>query len=409
MSTRWQDRFAQTAQSTQSSAIREILKVTQNPEIISFAGGLPAPELFPAEEFKAASDRILTENPAAALQYSTTEGYLPLREMIARGMDRFGIRLTPDNILITTGSQQSLDLVGKLMINDGEHVLVENPTYLGALQIFGIFGARFAVVPIDGDGVRTDRIPEAFRAGPKFMYLIPNFQNPAGVTLSLERRRELGALADRFGVPLVEDDAYGQLRFEGEPIPSLLPLDAERLGSADGYSVGNVIYLGSFSKTLAPGLRLAWIAAPPEVIAKLVQLKQGADLHTPIFVQMMAYETAKDGFLDRHIEKIRAVYRERRDVMLGALDEFFPAGVDWTHPDGGMFLWVTLPEGMVSADLLRTALEQNVAFVPGNGFFALDETAGDRYFRLNFSAVAPDRIREGIHRLAKAIREAIKS
>lgn len=409
MPTRWQYRFAQNAQSAQSSAIRELLKVTQNPEIISFGGGLPAPELFPVEEFKAASNRVLTENPGAALQYSTSEGYEPLREMIARQTDKFGLRLGLENILITTGSQQSLDLVSKLMLNNADRVLVEDPTYLGALQIFGIFGARFVTVPVDDDGLQTDRLPEAFRAGPKFQYLIPTFQNPAGVTLSLERRNALIALSDQYGIPIVEDDPYGALRFEGEPLPPLLVLDAARRQTADGYREGNVIYLGTFSKTLAPGLRLAWISAPPEVIAKLVQLKQGADLHTPIFVQMMAYETARDGFLERHIEKIRAVYRERRDVMLGAMDEFFPPEVHWTQPAGGLFLWARLPEGMVSADLLRAAIKMNVAFVTGNNFFAAGGGAGDRYFRLNFSNMAPDRIREGIHRLALAIRAAMKS
>jgi 2-aminoadipate transaminase len=409
MPTPWQYRFAQNAQSTQSSAIRELLKVTQNPEVISFGGGLPAPELFPVEEFKAASDRILTQSPTAALQYSTSEGYSPLREMIARQMDKYGMKLGLDNILITTGSQQSLDLVSKLMLNNADRILVENPTFLGALQVFGIFGARYVTVPIDDDGLQTDLLPEAFRSGPKFMYVIPTFQNPGGVTLSMKRRDTLIALSDQYGIPILEDDPYGQLRFEGETLPPLQALDAARLKTTDGYRDGNVIYLGSFSKTLAPGLRLAWISAPPEVISKLVQIKQGADLHTPIFVQMMAYETARDGFLERHIEKIREVYRDRRNVMLAAMDEFFPPEVHWTQPLGGLFLWVRLPEGMVSADLLRSALKMNVAFVPGNSFFATDEKAGDRYFRLNFSNMTPERIREGIHRLAKAIREAMKA
>jgi 2-aminoadipate transaminase len=409
MPTPWQYRFAQNAKSTQSSAIRELFKVTQNPEVISFGGGLPAPEVFPIEEFKAACDKVLTQSGPASLQYSNSEGYPPLREMIARQMDAFGLKLGLDNILITTGTQQSIDLVSKLMLNNAERILVEDPTFLGALQVFSVFGARFVTVPIDDDGLQTDLLPEAFRAGPKFMYIIPTFQNPGGVTLTMERRKALIELSDRYGIPIVEDDPYSALRFEGETLPPLLALDAARLKTADGYRDGNVIYLGSFSKTLAPGLRLAWISAPPEVIAKLVQLKQGADLHTPIFVQMMAYETARDGFLERHIQKIREVYRERRNVMLGAMDEFFPPEVNWTHPAGGLFLWVRLPEGMVSAELLRAALKMNVAFVPGNSFFAVDEKAGDRYFRLNFSNMKPERIREGIQRLAKAIRAAMKA
>jgi 2-aminoadipate transaminase len=402
----WQHRYAQNAGSAQSSAIRELLKLTQQPEVISFGGGLPAPELFPIEQLKTASEFVLTEHGAMALQYSTTEGYLPLREMIARSMSADGLALAPENILITTGSQQSLDLVGKLMIDSGNFVMVEDPTFLGALQSFRIFGAQYVPVAIDGDGLQVDQLPAAFRPGLKFLYCMPTFQNPGGVTLSLERRCRLVALADQYSLPIVEDDPYHQLRFEGEALPSLQALDASQQKGGDGYHAGNVIYFGSFSKTLAPGLRLAWIAAPPEVIAKLVQIKQGADLHTSIFVQMVAYETARDGFLERHIQKIRAVYRERRDVMLAAMEEHFPKTVHWTQPQGGLFLWVSLPEGMVSSQLLRTALQRKVAFVPGNSFFAVDEQAGDRHFRMNYSNMKPEMIREGICRLAQVIREA---
>jgi 2-aminoadipate transaminase len=328
--------------------------------------------------------------------------------MIARQMDTHGMKLGVDNILITTGTQQSIDLVSKLLINNAERILVEDPTFLGALQVFSVFGARYVAVPIDEDGLQTDLLPEAFRSGPRFMYVIPTFQNPGGVTLPLTRREALIALSDQYGIPIVEDDPYSALRFEGETLAPLIALDAARLSTADGYSAGNVIYMGSFSKTLAPGLRLAWIAAPPEVIAKLVQIKQGADLHTPIFVQMAAYETLRDGFLERHIPKIREVYRERRDVMLAAMEEHFPKGMHCTRPAGGLFLWAQLPEGMASAELLRTAIKMNVAFVPGNSFYSVDEKAGERYFRLNFSNMKPERIREGIRRLGQAIREAPK-
>jgi 2-aminoadipate transaminase len=408
MPTPWQQRFAQNAKSTQSSAIRELFKVTANPEVISFGGGLPAPEVFPIAEFKAACDKVLTDNGPMALQYSNSEGYAPLREMIARQMDAYGMKLTTDNILITTGTQQSIDLISKMLINNAERILVEDPTFLGALQVFSVFGARYVAVPIDGEGIQTGLLPEAFRVGPRFMYIIPTFQNPGGVTLSMKRREVLIALSDQYGIPVLEDDPYSALRFEGETLPPLIALDAARLKTADGYPAGNVIYCGSFSKTLAPGLRLAWIAAPPEVIAKLVQIKQGADLHTPIFVQMAAYECLRDGFLERHIPKIREVYRERRNVMLAAMEEHFPKGMEWTRPAGGLFLWAKLPEGMVSADLLRTAIKMNVAFVPGNSFFSVDDKAGERYFRLNFSNMAPGRIREGIRRLGKAIGEARK-
>ncbi len=263
-------------------------------------------------------------------------------------------------------------------------------------------------IPVDDCGLQTDRLADALAAGPNFLYIMPTFQNPTGVTLSLERRRALLDLADRRGLPVVEDDPYSQLRFMGEPLPPLQALDAVMLNSAKGYPAGNVIYLGSFSKTLAPGLRLAWISAAPEVIAKLVQIKQGADLHTSIFVQMMAFETARGGFLERHIQRIREVYRQRRNAMLTAMEECFPKAVHWTRPEGGLFLWVRLPEGLVSSRLLSAALQKNVAFVPGNGFFASDDHAGDRYFRLNFSNMTPDLIQEGIHRLTGVICDAIK-
>jgi 2-aminoadipate transaminase len=409
MSTSWNLRYAKHAQTAQSSTIRELLKLTQAPDVISFGGGLPAPELFPIEEMRAASDRVLSQRGSEALQYSITEGYLPLREMITRQSQGDGLKLTPENILITTGSQQSLDLVGKLLLDDGDRVVVENPTFLGALQSFGMFGAQYEPVPMDDDGVLTDRLPSILQAGPKFMYIMPTFQNPCGVTLSRARRRALVELADTQDVPILEDDPYHSLRFKGDHLPSLQALDAERQNSGNGYLQGNVIYLGSFSKTLAPGLRLAWISAAPEVIAKLVQIKQGADLHTSIFVQMLAYETARDGFLERHIQTIRAVYGERRDAMLAAMDASFPPGVEWTKPEGGLFLWVKLPEGLVSSVLLRAALKKNVAFVPGNSFFAGNSQMGDRYFRMNFSNRNPELIREGVQRLAQVLHEALRS
>ncbi len=412
MTTPWSHRYAHRTKTLTSSAIRELLKLTQRPEVISFAGGLPAAELFPLKEFEGACRRVLADatSGSAALQYSTTEGYLPLREMIARHTDRYGIEAKPENVLITSGSQQALDLIAKLLINRGDRVLVEAPTYLGALQAFNVFGAEYVSAPTDDDGLRTDQLEEALRSGPKFMYILPNFQNPSGATLSLERRKRLVAMADRHGVPLIEDDPYGQLRYEGEHLPPLLVLDRETRGVRrdNGYHLGNVIYLSTFSKTLAPGLRLGWIVAPPEVIVKLVQLKQGADLHTSTFNQMVAYEVARGGFLDQHVREIREVYRERRDVMLETLEECFPpgSGVSWTHPQGGLFLWLRLPERMDSRRLLEAALKENVAFVPGNSFFA-DEAEGGRYMRLNFSNAQPDLIREGIRRLAKATLEQL--
>jgi 2-aminoadipate transaminase len=409
MSTAWTSRYAQRAKGVKSSAIRELLKITQRPEVISFAGGLPASEVFPAARFQEACQRVLQTQAHLALQYGATEGYEPLRELIARHINRYGIQARPENVLITSGSQQALDLIGKLLINPGDKVLVEAPTYLGALQAFSVYGAEYVAVPSDADGLQTHMLEAPLRSGPKFMYVLPNFQNPGGTTLSEGRRHELVLLADRFGIPIVEDDPYGQLRFEGEHLTPLVVLDRENLRRDHGYSIGNVIYLSTFSKTLAPGLRLGWIVAPPEVIGKLTQLKQGADLHTSTFGQIVAYEVARDGFLDEHVKLIRRVYRERRDAMFEALTAEFPSEVTWTHPQGGLFLWVTLPEGMDAQQLFAAAIQENVAFVPGDSFYAPNGSTdeGKRHLRLNFSASDPEKIREGIRRLGVAIRRQL--
>jgi 2-aminoadipate transaminase len=409
MSTAWSSRYAQRIKSIHSSAIRELLKIVQNPKIISFAGGLPAPDVFPVERFREACRTVLEKNAPAALQYGATEGYEPLREMIARHTSRYGVKAKPEHVLITSGSQQALDLIGKLLINPGDRVLVEAPTYLGALQAFNVYGAEYLCVPSDEDGLRTDLLEEPLRSGPKFMYVLPNFQNPGGTTLAEGRRHELVLLAERFGIPIIEDDPYGQLRYEGEHLTPLVVLDRENLRRDRGYSIGNVIYLSTFSKTLSPGLRLGWIVAPPEVIVKLVQLKQGADLHTSTFGQMVAYEVAKDGFLNEHIKVIRRVYGERRNVMLQALEEYFPPEVSWTRPLGGLFLWVTLPAGMNSHLLFEAALKENVAFVPGDSFYSGNGFASEglRHFRLNFSNAEPAQIREGVRRLSVAIKNQL--
>jgi len=407
MSTPWIDRFAQRTKVVKSSVIRELLKLTQRPEVISFAGGLPAPELFPIERFQEACHRVLAEKGGAALQYGTTEGYAPLREMIGHNMSRYGIVASVENVLITSGSQQALDLIGKLLVNPGDRLLVEAPTYLGALQAFDVYGAEYVSVPIDNDGLQTELLEGALRSGPKFMYVLPNFQNPGGVTLSEGRRHELVFLAEKYGIPIIEDDPYGQLRYEGEHLPPLVVIDRENLRHDDGYHLGNVIYLSTFSKTLAPGLRLGWIVAPTEVITKLVQLKQGADLHTSTFAQFVAYEVARDGFLDEHVRTIRRVYSQRRDAMLSALKEFFPPEVTWTHPAGGLFLWVNLPEGIECQTLFKVALGENVAFVPGDCFYASGDE-GRRHMRLNFSCAQPEQIREGIRRLSVAVRGQMK-
>ncbi len=406
MHTPWEHRFAHRTQRMGSSVIRELLKLTESPDIISFAGGLPAPDVFPVEDFAEACQRVLRDMGKYALQYGSTEGYTPLREMIARHTARYGISVTIDNIMITSGSQQALDLLGKIFINRGDRVLVESPTYLGALQAWNAYGAEYVAVPSDKDGMMTDALENALRTGPKFIYVLPNFQNPTGVTLPIERRHKLIELADRYGVPIVEDDPYGQLRYEGEHLPSVVALDGQYRDDQGACYSGNVIYLSTFSKTLAPGIRLAWVIAPPEVIRKMVQAKQGADLHTATFNQIVAYEVAHGGFLDRHIHLIRRVYKERRDVMLAALDSYFPPGTDWTQPQGGLFLWATTPEGMDTTPLLKVAIENKVAFVPGAPFYPCG--GGGNTMRLNFSNATPDNIRIGMARLGKVLKEAIE-
>jgi 2-aminoadipate transaminase len=286
--------------------------------------------------------------------------------------------------------------------------VVENPSYLGALQAFTAYQPEFLTVPVDDDGIDTDRLEIALRSGPKFMYVLPNFQNPAGTTLSLERRRELVRIASHHGVPIVEDDPYGQLRYEGAHLPSIVELDAEHHGCARGERAfrGGVVYLGTLSKTLAPGLRIGWVVAPEEVIRRLVQLKQGSDLQTATFTQMVAYEVARGGFLDRHVRHIRKVYGTRREAMLGALAAHFPPGVRWTRPQGGLFLWVTLPDGLDAARLLEAALAEKVAFVPGASFFPAG--GGENTLRLNFSYCRPELIEEGVRRLGGVLRRMLQ-
>ncbi len=405
MQTLWDHRYAQRTQRMTSSAIRELLKLTESPEIISFAGGLPAPDVFPVEAFIAAANKVLRDFSSQSLQYSTTEGYVPLREMIARHSERYGLNISSENILITSGSQQALDLIGKIFINPGDRILVESPTYLGALQAWNAYGAEYVGVPIDQDGMEPEAMEQALRCGPKFIYVLPNFQNPTGVTLSLERRKILVELADRYGIPIIEDDPYGQLRYEGDHLPPVVVLDSNSRSDCDLCYKGNVIYLSTFSKILAPGLRLAWVVAPPEVIQKLVQAKQGADLHTSSFIQMLAHETGRGGFLDEHIKLIRKVYRERRDIMLSAMREFFPPSVTWTRPAGGLFLWGIMPEAYNTREVLKSAIQRKVAFVPGEPFFP--NGGGRNTMRLNFSNATPENIREGIARLGQTLGEIV--
>jgi len=402
MSTLWDFRYAERTQRMKGSAIRELLSFSIRKDVISFAGGMPAPEVFPYDKFRESCDIVLRENGAACLQYGSTDGYLPLREMIARHSSRYGIHVEASNILPTSGSQQALDLLGRIFINRGDTILVESPTYLGALQAWKNYGAQFTTVPVDDNGMQTDQLAEKLRAGVKFIYVLPNFQNPTGLTLSYERRLKLIEVADRFGIPIIEDDPYGQLRYEGEHLPAVEVLDSQARSQVTCYS-GNVIYLSTFSKTLAPGIRLAWVIAPVEIVQKMILAKQAADLHTSTFNQITAHEVSKSGFLDDHVKFIQNVYRERRNTMLDALTEHMPDEVSWTHPKGGLFLWATLPEHISTRDYFHAALEKNVAFVPGNVFFA--EEAGKNTMRLNFSNAKPEMINEGIGRLGLVIKD----
>jgi 2-aminoadipate transaminase len=405
METPWQYRFSSRAQKMKSSVIRELLKLTEQPDIISFAGGLPAPEVFPVEAFQRAAQKVLAENGPQALQYGTTEGYAPLRQLIAEKITQPGFEVSAENVLITSGSQQALDLIGLTFINQGDRVLVESPTYLGALQAWNLYGANYVTVKSDQNGMDTNDLEERLRIGPKFIYVLPNFQNPMGVTMSLERREQLVKLADRYGIPIIEDDPYMQLRFEGHHLPSVAVID-NKMRCGNGCYAGNVIYLSTFSKTLAPGLRIAWVVAPEEVIQKMVMAKQATDLHTATLNQYIAYEVAKDGFLEKHIQTIIEVYHHRRDVMLEAFDEYMPAGVSWTRPAGGLFLWVTMPDYMDSVEIFEDAVKEKVAFVPGQSFHA--DGSGKNTMRINFSNSSPEMIVEGVRRLSLVIKKHLK-
>lgn len=402
MHTLWDERYALRTDNMGSSAIRELLKLTSQPDVISFAGGMPAPEVFPIEEFKQACEVVLTEMGDRALQYGTTEGYQPLREMIAHNASKYGIQISADNVLITAGSQQALDLLGRIFINRGDRVLVESPTYLGAIQAWNAYGVKYVTIPSDDDGMNTDLLESRLRTGIKFIYVLPNFQNPTGVTLSRDRRKTLVELADAYGVPIVEDDPYGQLRYEGEHQTPVVVIDDEMRAKEVPIYSGNVIYTSTFSKILAPGLRLAWVVAPTEVIKKLVQAKQGCDLHTATFNQYIAYQIASSPGMKQHIQLIRKVYKERRDTMLQALEANMPEGVHWTHPKGGLFLWMTLPEGVDTSKIFTEAVAKKVAFVPGGSFHPLG--GGENTMRLNFSNSKPEMIEEGIKRLAEVIK-----
>jgi len=389
--------FSQRAQKLTSSTIREILKVTERPEIISFAGGLPSPKGFPIDIINGAFDRVLQQNGRSALQYGPTEGYAPLRAWVAEDLKRVGAQVSPDEVLIVSGSQQALDMLGKLFVDPGSKVLLEAPSYLGAIQSFSLFEPNYVAVPTDGGGLIPEQLTQDRVAGARFIYVLPNFQNPTGLTLDLARRQALVERCAAAQLPIIEDDPYGDLRYAGTAQPGLLGLGRE--------AGATVIRLGTFSKVLAPGLRLGYIVAPRPIISKLVQIKQATDLHTATLTQMAVYEAVKGGFLTDHLPTVRDLYKEQCGYMLDAMEQHFPTTASWTKPEGGMFIWVTLPEHVDGTELLARAIQRNVAFVPGAPFYAGAE-ARKNTLRLSFVTVAEQKIREGIAILGQLIKES---
>ncbi|MFV0422914.1 PLP-dependent aminotransferase family protein [Oleidesulfovibrio sp.] len=388
-------RFAGRMNSVHRSYIREILKVTARPEVISFAGGLPNPASFPVQQLAEAAAEEMAQSGPQALQYSTTEGYLPLREWIADRYAKQGMTVSADEILITGGSQQALDILAKAMLDEGDTVLMERPGYLGAIQCFSMYGVKFSPLELAAGGVDTDALEKALAEGsPKLFYAVPSFQNPSGISYDAETRRRTAELIAASDCLLVEDNPYGELRFMGEKLP---PVKAYMNGAPS-------VLLGSFSKVVAPGLRLGWVCAPAALMEKLVTVKQASDLHTPTFNQRVLYRYLTQNDVNSHIASICEQYGRHRDVMVQAIQEHFPQQVQYTEPEGGMFLWCTLPEGCDSEEIFKRAIERNVAFVPGRPFY-VDGTTNT--FRLNYSNASEDTIREGISRLGSCLREAL--
>lgn len=391
--------FSNLAMNLKASEIRELLKLTTMPEIISFAGGLPAPELFPTEDLKKVDEAVLTKEGQAALQYGTTEGYTPLREQIAGRMKKsFMVDCTPENIVITSGSQQGLSLLAQIFLNPGDVVLVESPTYLGAINAFKLCGPEFVEVPTDDKGIipeELEKILAKYGDRVRMMYVIPEFQNPTGITWPMERRKAFMDIINRYDFPVLEDDPYGELRFDGDKVPSLKSMDTK----------GNIIFLGSFSKILMPGLRIAWMVADPTIIDKIVKLKQAVDLQSSSFGQRQTSFFIDMYDLDAHVAKIKELYKKRRNLMCDSMKEYFPEGITFTYPEGGLFTWVTLPEGMDAKELMPKVLAKNVAYVPGGPFYPHGGNAN--HFRLNYSNMPEERIVEGIKRLAEVLKEEL--
>ena len=391
-------KFSKRMERMQASEIRELLKLTQKPEIISFAGGLPAPELFPVEELAKVAADVLKSEGRQLLQYATTEGRPSLRQKIAdRMLAKYNTKVSPDEILITTGSQQCLDFAGKLFLDPEDIVLCESPSYLGALNAFNAYEPNFVEVPTDDGGLIPEELDKILSTTErcKFIYVIPDFQNPTGRTWSMERRIKFMEVVNKHNLPVLEDNPYGELRFEGEILPSLKSMDTK----------GLVMFLGTFSKIFCPGLRLGWVAAVPDVVSEFVKIKQSADLHTSNFDQGLADAYIENYDLDAHVEQIKALYKHRRDVIIESMEKMMPEGVKWTHPEGGLFLWLTFPQGVSAAQVFMKCIEKNVAGVTGDAFFPNGKT--DRNMRINYSNMPDEKIAEGIRRMSEAIKESM--
>ena len=381
-----------------TDAVGAILQAAADPKIISFAGGLPAPELFPVKEMKAAVDKVFEEHGQEAMQYGAAKGVTALREVIQQHVKKKeNVDSELDNVLVTTGSEQALDLVGKAFVDPGDTVLVEQPTYLCALDVFRSYGANFASVEMDEDGMKMDALEEALKANPntKLIYTVPNFQNPTGRTMTEERRKQLAELAEKYDVYVLEDNPYGEIRFAGQHVPAVKSFDKS----------GHVLYMSTFSKTLAPGFRLGWLVADEDVVNKLTVLKQSADLHTDNLAQFAVAQFFADNDVDAHVKEISALYGKRKDLMLEGIKKYFPEGVKYTNPEGGMFLWVEVPGVDDTVELFKECLEHDVAFVPGDPFFAGEAQPGA--FRLNYSNMKEDQIEVGLKRLGAALTAAV--
>lgn len=380
------------------SELGEILKLIEEPDIISFAGGLPASELFPVEEMKKVSVKVLDENGEEALQYSGSQGYLPLRNHIAKRMNEKGkTNVKAEDILVTSGSQQALDFAGNVFLDEGDIVLCESPSYLGALNAFKGYKPRIMEVPTDKEGMITEGLEKILKENDrvKFIYVIPDFQNPTGVTWSLDRRKKFMEVVNKYEIPVIEDNPYGELRYEGEFLPALKSFDTK----------GLVIYLGTFSKIFCPGYRLGWTCASKDILQKFITCKENSDLQTSTIGQRELSKYIDDYDLDEHVEKIKSTYKKRRDLMLDCMEKEFPEGVSFTHPHGGLFTWVKLPEKLNAQDLMKKCLENKVAYVPGGFFFP--EGNKENYFRLNYSSSKEEKIVEGIKRLGDVLKEAL--